>query len=417
MSAVPVAAEEETLREERRRAVRWLLAHPLATDQGPDPESFVLVRRHERWLASWFADQLGDRLVVDTELARLHKRPAPGARPRPARTLSGSPFDARRYALVCLVLAALERIEVQTVLSELAEQVQVLAASEEEVASLDLDAFSERQAFVDAVRWLVGLGVLSLADGDDTAFVEGRGDALYDVHSRLLGQLLVAAIPPSLAAGPDELAAAEDRIYPDTDEGANRRRRHRLMRRLVEEPVLYLDDLDEAERAYLASQRHYLVHQVEEATGLEVEVRREGLAAVDPSGRLTDLAFPAPGTVAHAALLLAEELARRGREGAAEAGPESGIGPGLATATIVPHREVEALVADLLPRSGGWWSRRFTDEPGGAGRLAAEAIERLEAMDLVVRRPEGVVPRPALARFEARDVPGGVGDDGEEAEA
>ncbi len=394
VNALPVAAEEETLRDERRRAVCLLLAHPLVTDQGVDPESFALVRRHERWLASWFSDQLGYRLVVDTELARLHKRPAPLARLRPAHTLSGNPFDARRYALVCLVLAALGRVEVQTVLSELAEQVEVLAASEEAVASLDLDAFSERQAFVDAVRWLVGLGVLTLADGDDTAFVEGRGDALYDVHSRLLGQLLVAAVPPSLAAGPEELAAAEDGIYPETDEGANRRRRHRLMRRLVDEPVLYLDELDDAELTYLASQRHYLVHQVAEATGLEVEVRREGLAAVDPSGRFTDLAFPAAGTVAHAALLLAEELARRGREAAEST-----------TETIVSHREVEDFVAALVPRHGGWWSRRFTQEPGGARRLAAEAVERLELMGLVVRRPEGVVPRPALARYEARELP------------
>ena len=410
MSPLAPAAEEEALRDERRRAVRLLLARPLVTDQGPDPETFSLVRRHERWLAAWFSDQLGYRLVVDAELARLHKRPAPGARPRPAHTLSGTPFNARRYALVCLVLAALERVEVQTVLSELAEQVQVLAASEEAVASLDLDAFSERQAFVDAVRWLVELGVLTLADGDDTAFVEGRGDALYDVQSRLLGQLLVSAVPPSLAAGPGDLATAEDRVYPETDEGANRRRRHRLMRRLVEEPVLYLDDLDDAERAYLASQRHYLVHQAEEATGLEVEVRREGLAAVDPSGRLTDLAFPAPGTVAHAALLLAEELARRGREAA-----------GRETGAIVPRREVEDFVAGLLPRHGGWWSRRFTDEPGGAGRLAAEAVERLELMGLAVRRPEGVVPRPALARFEAREVPAQEGsrapDESEETEA
>jgi uncharacterized protein (TIGR02678 family) len=290
------------LAEEQRRAIRLLLAHPFVSDERPDPETFALVRRHARELQRWLSEQLGYRLVVDTELARLHKRPAPGARLRPLRTQSQTAWNSRRYALLCLVLAALERVEVQTVLSELAGQVALLAASEEGVRGFDLESFGERQAFVDVVRWLVDQGVLSLADGEDTAFVEGRGDALYDLHSRRLSQLLSAPVP---ATEPEEVAELAADVYPDTEEGANRRVRHRLMRRLVEEPVLYLEELDEAERAYLTSQRHYLLGQVAARTGLAVEVRREGLAAIDPEGRLSDLAFPSTGTLSHAALLLA----------------------------------------------------------------------------------------------------------------
>lgn len=379
---------DERQREERRQAVRLLLAHPLVSDQEPDPHLFALVRRHGRWLQGWFADQMGYRLVVDTELARLHKRPAPGARLRPLKARSGSPFDPRRYALVCLALAALERMEVQTTLSDLAGQVGLLAASEEGVADFDLDRYAERLAFVDAVRWLVELGLLSLTDGDESAFVEGRGDALYDLHPRRLTQLLAASVPPALAAGPEELAAES---YPPTAEGANRRARHRLMRRLVEEPVLYLDELDEAEAAYLTSQRHYLLRQVGEATGMVVEVRREGLAAVDPDDRLSDLAFPSSGTVSHAALLVGEHLAAAGRRAGGEA------------ATLVPWSELTRLAGDLLERYGRRWSKRFREDPDGARRLLAEAVERLELMGLAERRPEGVVPRPAVARLRPEE--------------
>ncbi|MGD2115396.1 MAG: TIGR02678 family protein [Acidobacteriota bacterium] len=410
----PESPDRELLREERRRAVRLLLARPLVTDTGLGPyeqETFALVRRHERWLAGWFADLLGYRLVVEPELARLHKRPAPDARPRPARSPSGTAFDPRRYALLCLVLAALETMDLQTVLSELAEKVQVLAASEEGVAPFELDRHAERQAFVDAVRFLVDLGILALTDGDDTAFVQGHGDALYDVHARPLAQVLAAPVPPSLADGPWELSRES---YPETDEGANRRTRHRLMRRLVEEPVLYLDGLDEAERAYLTSQRHYLTHQAHDATGLEVEVRREGLAAVDPAGRLTDLTFPAPGTVAHAALLVAEELARHGRSELDGGRSEDARGRPLAEPTI-PRTAVEAFLERAAERHSGLWSKRFTEEPGGIARLAGEALERLEAMGLAELRPEGAVPLPALARYEAREVP--ERDDGAAAEA
>ena len=393
LAASPGAAPDEVderLREERRQAVRGLLAHPFLCDDTLGPQIFALVRRHGRWLQGWFAEQMGYRLVLDADFARLHKRPAPGARLRPLETRSGAPFDPRRYVLGCLILAALERMEMQTTLSDLAAQVRVLAASEEGVRALDLDLYAERLCFVDAVRWLVELGVMSLTDGDAVAFVEGRGDALYDVHGRRLTQVLATPMPPALAAEPAELAAE---TYPATDEGANRRLRHRLMRRLVEEPVLYLEDLDEAELAYLTSQRHYLVRQVAEATGMAVEVRREGLAAVDAGDGLSDLAFPSSGTVSHAGLLLGEHLAARGRD---------------AGGGVVPWSELAPLMRGLLETYGRFWSQRYKEDPDGAGRLLDEALERREGMGLVERRPEGVVPRAAVARLRPLEIPAAV---------
>ena len=413
-------AEEERRDEERRQAVRLLLEHPLVSDRSPDPQSFVLVRRYAPELQRWFTEQLGYRLVVDPELARLHKRPAPGARPRPLRTRSGRDFDPRRYALLCLVLAALERLEVQTVLSELADQVALLAASEEGLRNLDLESRGERQAFVDVVRVLVDLDVLSLTDGEDVAYVDRSGDALYDIHPRRLSQMLSVPVPEA----PETLlrdGGADLDTYPDTDEGARRRARHRLMRRLVEEPVLYLDELEPGEREYLDHTRHYLVGQVEKATGLAVEVRREGLAAIDPSGALTDLAFPANGTVAHAALLLAEKLAGRGRRAREEQSSWKGDGnePEAPTAdapqNVVPWSELEERVVGWISRYRRYWSKEYTDdESDGPRRLTADAVDRLAAMGLVIQHAEGVQPRPAVARYRA--VAGdetGAGTDGE----
>lgn len=387
--ATPVeTAEEERRDEERRQAVRLLLDHPLVSDRSPDPQGFALVRRYAPELQRWFSDQLGYRLVVDPELARLHKRPAPGARPRPLRTRSGRDFDPRRYALLCLVLAALERLEVQTVLSELADQVALLAASEEGLRNLELENRGERQAFVDVVRVLVDLDVLGLTDGEDVAYVDRTGDALYDIHPRRLSQMLSVPVPEAPEALLGDGGEGLD-TYPDTDEGARRRARHRLMRRLVEEPVLYLDELEPGEREYLDHTRHYLIGQVERTTGLAVEVRREGLAAVDPSGALTDLAFPANGTVAHAALRLAEELADRGRR--AETSP-----------TVMPWSELEELTGTWFSKYRRYWSKEYTEnEADGARRLTADAVERLAAMGLVVRHAEGVQPRPAVARYRA----------------
>jgi uncharacterized protein (TIGR02678 family) len=379
--------DPDLAREERRRAVRLLLRQPLVTDDGPSAEDLALVRRHAEELKKWFRELLGVRLVVDHETARLYKRrppdvPAGGRREddvRPALTRTGRPFDRRRYSLLCLVLAALEGLELQTVLSALAIEVQGLAADADGIAPLDLEQFSERQCFVDAVRFLVDLGILKLTDGDDVAFVRGTGDALYDVDGRRLTQMLSAAVPPSLAAGPGELG--ED-LYAPTEDGANRRLRHRLMRRLVEQPVLYLDELEEDERAYLTWQRSYLVRQVEEWTGLAVEIRREGLAAIDAQGDCSDVAFPGTSHAAHAALLIADELARRSRE----------RGPGAA----VPRSELLELAVELLRRHA--WRIAYREDPSG-GELLDDALDVLARLGLVHRRPEGVEPLAAIARY------------------
>ena len=386
------------VREERQRAVRLLLRHPFVTDEKPDPMAFSLVRRHEAELRRWFREQLGYRLVVDHEQARLFKRRPPGNLSRPVATRTDKSFDRRRYSLLCLILAALERLEVQTILSALAEEVKDLAAAADAplgdgrrgVAPFEPESFSERQCFVDAVRYLVDLGVLKEADGDDTAFVRGQGDVLYDVDARRLARMLASPVPPSLAAGPESL---NDEVYPPTEEGRNLRIRHRLMRRLVEDPVLYFDDLGEDERAYVTWQRAYLIRQVEEWTGLAVEVRREGMAAIDVEGRLSDVTFPSTSNVAHAALLFADELAGRLRD--SESSEE--VSRQDAPPRTVPRGELVETAWQVFRRHH--WAKVYREDPAGAERLLDDALAYLSSLGLVRERPEGVEPLAAIARY------------------
>ena len=116
--------------EERRRALRALLRHPLLTRAGPDPAAFALVRRHAGWLREWLSANAGWSLQVDTGLARLRKLPGRlDDRTRPALAEPAKvPFSRRRYVLACLALAALERADAQVTLGWLAERVLALAA-------------------------------------------------------------------------------------------------------------------------------------------------------------------------------------------------------------------------------------------------------------------------------------------------
>lgn len=370
--------------EERRRAVRVLLRHPLLTPGRPE---FALVRRHATWLAEWFAREAGWSLHVDAGVARLRKVPAThadGSRGAP-RT------SRRRYVLVCLCLAALERAEAQVTLGWLADRVIALAADPalaEAGFGFTLDptqgrAREHRGDLAAVAKLLIELGVLGKVAGDEQAFVNRSGDALYDVDRHVLATLLVARRGPStVRAGslPERLAAITEDAVPDTDDARNRAIRHGLARRLLDDPMIYYADLTEAERAYLTSQRAHLLRRLTEATGFVAEVRAEGIALLDPTGEATDVAMPQEGTDGHAALLVAEHLAEAMRRD-----PE----------ITVRMSAIEEHVASLATAYRSYW--RKTAVPA---ELAAGAVAHMAALGLVrVDDGDRVVPLPALARF------------------
>jgi len=376
--------------EQRRRAVRALLRRPLVVER-QHPDSFTDIVRHRTWLQGWFAEQAGWTLVVDrgAGFARLHKVPARVHGTRRARVKGRSSFlDQRRYTLLCLILAALDDSPRQTTLVRVAELVEELSSEDPHLETYDGTAYGDRRALVDVLRWLVELGLLRPRDGDEERYVRGRaGDALYDVNDRLLGHMVSTPIPPSLAGDPRSMMREP---YAETEEGRRQRARHRVFRRVLDDPVVYYEDLDTAEYSWLDHSRGFVYQQLEENVGLVVERRKEGLAAVDPTGRLTDELFPGGGsTIKHAALLLAEQIVSRHREQ-----------PGVAIGDEDLAELATCLMADYGRRCR--WSKQYLGADGGASRLARDAAALLEGFGLIQRADDGWQPRPALARFVPR---------------
>jgi uncharacterized protein (TIGR02678 family) len=90
--------------------------------------------------------------------------------------------------------------------------------------------------------------------------------------------------------------------YPDTEDGRARRRRHRVTRALIEQPIVYRDELSPDEVDYLRSQRGRLERLLTHRVGLTLEVRAEGWVTIDEAGDLTDLRWPDDGATATTAL-------------------------------------------------------------------------------------------------------------------
>jgi uncharacterized protein (TIGR02678 family) len=390
--------QQNAQRDEFRVAVRGLLMTPLMS---PAHEDFAAVRRHADTLRDWFARETGWLLHVERDGARLYKRPADLN--DATRGLPG--YDRRRYALLCLACAVLERADPQITLRLLGERLLALAADpafSESGFTFTLGAQQERRELVAVCRTLLELGVLQRVAGDEESFVHSGGeqaDALYDVQRRVLAGMLAAARGPSTwtpeeapATLEERLAALVDEHVADSEEGRRTALRHQLARRLLDDPVVYIDTLDPQARAYFSNQRGAMATRLCEASGLVAEQRAEGLALTDDTGSLTDVAMPAEGTDAHATLLVAEHLASRSRGPAATGANEAGA------VAWVPDHEIADFMRQARERYGRYW-RKSAREPGAENELAGIAVERLEKLQLVERHAGSIRARPALARF------------------
>ena len=391
-------------REEVRTALRALLTTPLMTAAHPD---FAAVRRHADELRDWVARETGWVLHVERDCARLYKRPADLL-----DATRGLPdYDRRRYVLLCLACAVLERADPQITLCVLGDRLLALA-NEPALAALDftftLQTQQERRELVAVCRCLLDWGVLQRVAGDEEGYVrhapaengDHAHDALYDVQRRVLAGVLAAVRGPSTwvpAEAPEgidaRLRALVAEHVPDSDEGRRTTLRHALSRRLLDDPVVYIEALDPDTRAYFLNQRGPMAARLAEAAGLVAEQRAEGLALADESGVLTDVLMPAEGTEAHVTLLVAEFLAGHLRNGQA------------ADPAALTETDIAAFVGSARVRYGSFW-RKSAREPGAERELARNAVERLRKLQLVAVLGREVRPLPALARFaiEAAEV-------------
>ena len=405
MSALESVLDREHA-DQRARAIRTLLARPLLTSDR-DSFTFNLVVRHRDWLRRWFDGNAGWELHVEPRqpYARLTKRRSDPDPTRPARRTRGAraPFDRRRYVLLCVTLAELARGHAQTTIGLLASRVTATCAADEQLTSFNSSEHRDRTAFVDALKLLETWQVIVAEAGDtDTFRSDTDAKVLYTVDETRLGRLLASATSPSRADETDDPLAAltaeprygTDPAGPDTSERArNRWARHTVMRRLIDDPVVYPHELHPTEAAYLRSPTGArVIRDALTEAGLALETRADGWVVIDPDAiaTLPDDKFPDERNhVKHAALLLIECVS--GARFGADADPDM-HGPPAA-----PISRFETHVEGLMRRFPTW-AKTYQGDRGPA-TLTAAAVRLLVAHKLAVHNHDTVVLLPAAARY------------------
>ncbi len=313
-----------------RDAARALARSPLVLAER-DPDTFALVRRNEQLLDRWFTQRFGYRLQVESDTVRLLKTSVVCPR-RPLMTAASSPrpFTKREYVLLALTLSSV--VAGPNVISLRDLVLEIRSAATDADVPFGEDSL-DRRATVVVLRWLIEHGVVAeLHDHVDRYAADDEADAVLRIRPDRIALLTL----PNLA-GVETAAGLVDRS------GRREQSRQWMRSLLLEQPVVYRDDVTEAEWAELRRRIGEESNWFAEMFGVEVESRAEGIAVIDPDGRLTDRRFPTTGTVGHAALLLIDALHGTGRD----------------TFTRI---ELIAHLDRLIAEFGTYWSG-LTDEP------------------------------------------------------
>ncbi len=371
---------------ETAAVLRLLTVRPWLVS-GRDDEAIAAVRRNLPSVRDALS-RLGWVLVVERDLVRLRKSPPV----RRAAWAADGPSPAQASWFFLLVAGA-ESVAPRVGLAQLVTAARAAAAEASLPVTHDI---SERRAIVRALHMLDERGVVVRVEGELEGFVEDENaPVLLAVHHSRLAHVIANYAPEDPAQDP---GAWLEQVEREPDPA------RRMRRRLVDDAVVYLVDLDATEADWLSRRvRGDDGGPLAAAFGLRLERRAEGAAFVMPEDafrylhELGPAAFPAPGTVPHAALLLSDIAATEGTLGSGADGPGAGW-RGIREEDVVRH--LARLAASRADGRGGW-RRELAEDPA---RFAEEIRSLLSGLDLVRVRVDAVGARswwfsPATARW------------------
>lgn len=378
--------------EDRQMAVQALLNRPFVSRQ-KDAEMYQLVRDHFRVLRDWFHEQTGWSLIVTRQFAKLEKTPG-----RFQSWMAVDEFrDGRDYGYFTYGLWFLEGLNEgqQFLLSEMVETIRehLVAAG----LFVDWALYDHRMSMARALKKLRELDVLVAVEGDETDWARaGEADVLYQASA--LSRYVLQRLPDDIGdfSAIDEELAFDEEVPQDgalshDDVFATTRRRHRVMRRILQEPVIYDWQWTDDERRYVQTQRASIIERVFSFTGLQGRRFREGLLFVWPDLTAEMDLFPTLGVLSDIVLLITAALRQRLEANSLQYDVDP-YGCFRLTRT-----DFETLVIDVRERSSEFWSKEFRDLP--TSRVAEEAIRHICEWNLGMSLADGgLVAFPALLR-------------------
>lgn len=370
------------MQEELAEAIALLLESRWIA-RAADPEGYALIRRCETKLKAYFREKCGWLFVRNPRFYKLEKIPAV-----PEAWMGVQSFvETDDYVLLCCTMAYLEEreIEEQFLLSELCEDLLALYP-ESALHPLRWEVYTWRRSLVRTLGFLLEADVLRVVEDDSEGFLQDRGgEALYEVT--VLARYFLRTYPKDLQEyrSLEELCRA-DFLGGDGAAETGHARRNRVYRQLLLTPVYYQTELWPEDFAYLRNMHRRLRDELEEKTGLHLELYRDCamLTSAERNAWCREL-FPYRQSGLHAVVL---HFARAYREQA-----------DWKEKRQLSFVEFEQFCARLQKACGGGWTKEYREM--SPQRLAPAVLGEMQAWRMAARDAalQLVTLLPALFRL------------------
>ncbi|MDD3306090.1 MAG: TIGR02678 family protein [Acetobacterium sp.] len=295
---------------------------------------------------NFLSDKLGYGLVMNQHLIKLEK--IPGS-PEPFMGIQAF-TDRMEYVLLCQLLMFLEdrSRDEQFVLSEITEFIAGNPIAKEKI---DWTLFSHRKHFIKVLRFAQELGLMHVNDGDDQKFAQDDGtEVLYESTglSRYLVRHFTADINDFKSVRDMENAEWGDL---NADRGVIRRQR--VYRKLLMEPVVYSQGVDDVDYDYIKKQRGLIEADFLKYLEYPLHVHKNGALLLVPADKNLKDAFPNTKAICDITLLFCAMMRRRLETKKLRLNSSGGI--------RLSRVAFDQLVTKLKQESGENWSKEYRE--------------------------------------------------------
>lgn len=270
--------EKELEKEELRQAAELLLEKQwiLRRDM---PDEYFMIRRYEKRLREYFREKCGWPLLVNARFYKLEKIPA-----KPQAVLGIEDMQTPEdYVLLCCTMAFLEEQEIdgQFLLSDLCEALLSYYPQEDTIDELNWESYNWRKVLIRIINYLLDIQVLRVVEDESDIFLhEGTsdgvlaGEALYEVS--VLSRCFLRSYPKNIK----EYHCAEELCAGDFSADMLRRKRNRVYRSLLLQPVYYRKAESEEDFIYLRNMVSRINDEINDFFDLELELYQDTAMAV-----------------------------------------------------------------------------------------------------------------------------------------
>lgn len=292
------------LTQRKRICVHALLNKPWIIKER-DSELYYWIKDLYPQLRDWFLEYTGFSLIVTRSIAKLDKVPVV-VLPWMGFQEFREPLDYSFFTYSLWYLEGKTELD-QFLLTHLVEEVREYIL--EQNMMVDWKNYYHRLSMTRALKKLKSLDILQTIDGDESDWaLDDSKNVLYECSS--YSRYVLRSFPRELTVYQTMKELGETILYPDTAEGVAARRKHRIYRRFLLEPVVLDKQWNEDDLYYVLTQRHSLIDQMSNMLGWEGRRYREGLIFFHPELTAESELFPTLASISDLTLLVIGEINR-----------------------------------------------------------------------------------------------------------